>query len=187
MNILHFISMRNVFIAAILCFPGASFAQADGSSLPISPDTKLITYQDVVKADGLSKQLFNRAVNWINVNYKNPADVTKVRNPESGLIEILHRFDLSRIDDKGNKVAAGVVIYTLRLELKDGRYRYTITDMSLKSASRFPVERWLDKTDKAYNPNYALFLTQLDKQVKEVIASLKKGMLSDVQPKKDTW
>lgn len=187
MNAPHFEYVRTLFMAAILGIPVALLAQEGVPAMPVNPETNLITYQEVIKVDGLQKDLFNRAIEWINVNYKNPADVTKVRNPESGLIEIFHRFNLDRIDEKGNKIAAGIVVYILRLDMKDGRYRYTITDMSLKQSSRYPIERWLDKTDKAYNPNYELYLGQLDKQVKVLIESLKNGMQPGIQKKKDVW
>jgi len=187
MKAAHFKSIRTLFMTAILGLPGALIAQETIPVMPVNPETKLITYQEVLTVDGLKKELFNRAIEWINVNYKNPAEVTKVRNPESGLIEIFHRFDLDRTDNNGNIVDAGIVVYTLRLDLKDGRYRYKITDMSLKQSSRFPVERWLDKTDKAYNPNYDLYIAQLDKQVKELIESLKKGMQPGIQKKEDVW
>jgi hypothetical protein len=162
-------------------------AQDSTPSLPINPDTKLITYQEVVKVEGTSKDLFSRAIDWINVNYKNPADVTKVRDPQSGLIEILHRIELERTDKQETKIDAGIIIYTMKLELKDGRYRYTITDLNLKQSSKFPIERWLDKKDKAYNPNWNLYLAQLDKQVKTLIESLKKGMLPGIKKKEDIW
>ena len=187
MNGSHFRSLHILFIAAILGLTGTLLAQEATPVMPVNIETKLITYQEVVKVDGLQKELFNRAIEWINVNYKNPADVTKVRNPESGIIEIFHRFDLHRTDEQGNKIDAGNVVYTLLLELKDGRYRYKITDMSLRQSSRFPIGRWLDKTDKAYNPNYNLFLSQVDNQVKVLIESLKKGMLPGIQKKEDTW
>jgi hypothetical protein len=185
MNVSHF--ERIVFVAAMLWLPGALSAQNAGTSLPVNPETKRITYQEVVKVEGLQNELFTRAIDWINVFYKNPADATKVRNLQSGIIEISHNFDLHRIDEQGNKIAAGIVIYALRLELKDGRYRYTLTDMSLKQSSRFPVERWLDKTDKAYNPNYEAFLSQLDTQVKALTGSLKQAMLPGIPQKKDVW
>ena len=50
--------------------------------MPVDPDTKLITYKEVVTVTGTPAELFNRAIEWINKQYKNPADATKVR--ESG-------------------------------------------------------------------------------------------------------
>jgi hypothetical protein len=187
MNVFHYSSFRNIIIAVILGIPFALPAQETTPAMPINPETKLITYQEVIKVDGLQKDLFNRAIEWINSKYKNPSDVTKVRNPENGLIEIFHRFDLHRIDEKGNKIDACIVVYTLRLEMKDGRYRYRLSDMSLKQSSRYPIERWLDKSDKAYNPNYNLYLSQVDTYAKVLIESLKNGMQPGIQKKEDLW
>jgi hypothetical protein len=180
---------KNLIIAAFFAFVTclSAWSQQDEPVIPVNPETKLITYQEVVKVDGTIKDLFSRAIDWINVNYKNPADVTKVRDPQSGIIEILHRIELERTDKQDTKIDAGIIVYTLKLELKDGRYRYTITNLNLKQSSKFPIERWLDKKDKAYNPNWDLYLSQMDKQIKVIIESLKKGMLPGIQKKEDVW
>ena len=50
----------------------------------------------------------------------------------------------------------------------------------------FPLERWLDKADPQYTPKCEEYLSQVDTQIKEIIASLKKGMLPKVV-KSDVW
>jgi hypothetical protein len=163
-----------------------SYSQEITPPLPVDPDSKLITYKEVVQQEGSKLDLFNRAIEWINKTYKNPADVTKVRNPETGLIELIHRIELT-FDEKGVTRAAGIVDYTLKLEMKEGRYRYTITNFNLKQASRVPIEKWLDKTDKAYTPAWDNYLAQVDEHTKKLIESLKKGMEPPVQKKADDW
>jgi len=49
-----------------------------------------------------------------------------------------------------------------------------------------PVERWLNKDAPDYNSNWDLFLAQIDKKIKELILSLKKGMEPPVE-KDDSW
>lgn len=179
-----------LFIVLLLTITGTYtrlHAQGSTSNIPVDPDTKLITYREVVKVEGTTKDFYSRAIDWINVFYKNPDDATKVRDPQTGYIEILHRIDLQRTDDQDVKVPAGIIVYTLKLELKEARYRYTITDLNLKQSSKFPIERWMDKTDKAYNPNWDMYLAQMDKQFKELIESLKKGMLPVAKKKEDVW
>jgi len=161
-------------------------AQDPSVSLPVDEDTKLITYREVVQQEGTKLELFNRAIEWINKEYKNPADVTKVRNPETGLIELIHRIELT-YEEKGVSRSGGIVDYTLKLELKDGRYRYTFTNFNLKQASRVPIERWLDKSDKAYTPAWDLFLSQVDEHTRKVTESLKKGMQPPAAKKADDW
>lgn len=163
-----------------------SIATAQEASLPVDPETKLITYKEVVQQEGNKLDLFNRAIEWINKTYKNPADVTKVRNPETGLVELIHRIELT-YDEKGVTRSGGIVDYTLKLEMREGRYRYTITNFNLKQASRVPIEKWMDKSDRAYVPAWDLYLQQVDSFTKELIISLKQGMQPPVQKKEDTW
>lgn len=161
-------------------------AQQNTATLPVDPDTKLITYKEVVTVTGTPTELFNRAIEWVNKQYKNPTDATKVRNPATGLIEIIHRIELTR-DDKGVSRPAGIVDYAMKLEIKDGRYRYTITNFNFKDVSRQPIEKWMDKKDKAYTPDWDNYLTQVDVATKKLIETLKQGMLPPAPKKTDEW
>lgn len=161
-------------------------AQQNTATLPVDPDTKLITYKEVVTVTGTPTELFNRAIEWVNKQYKNPTDATKVRNPATGLIEIIHRIELTR-DDKGVSRPAGIVDYAMKLEIKDSRYRYTITNFNFKDVSRQPIEKWMDKKDKAYTPDWDNYLTQVDVATKKLIETLKQGMLPPAPKKTDEW
>lgn len=161
-------------------------AQEAGFTIPIDPDTKLITYKEVVTVPGTPSELFNRAIEWINKQYKNPTDATKVRNPATGLIEIIHRIEITK-EDKGVTRTAGIIDYSMKIELKDGRYRYTITNFNLRDASRQPIEKWLDKTDKLYQPVWESYLKQIDEASRKIIESLKSGMQPPAPKKVDEW
>jgi len=154
--------------------------------LPIDPDTKLITYKEVVTETGTKAEFFNRAIEWINKQYKNPADATKVRNPETGLIDIIHRIELT-YEEKGLTRPAGTVDYSFKIELKEGRYRYTITNFTYRQASRVPLEKWMDKKDKAYSPAWDDYLKQVDEFTRKLIESLKLGMKPPPEKKPDEW
>lgn len=164
----------------------ALLAQETAPQLPIDPDLKLITYKEVVNQTGTKVQLFNRAAEWLPKQYANPVDVTKVRNPETGLIEIRHRFDVS-YEEKGVPRTGNSIDYTMRLEFKDGRYRYTITNFLIHDVSRAPVEKWLNKSDKGYSPAWDSYLSQLDAAVKKLVESLKQGMMPPPEKKEDIW
>lgn len=174
-------------IASFSIFFNFSFGQeSNAAKFPIDKDTGLITYQEVVQEAGTADDLYIRCNEWINVNYKNPADVCRVRNRESGVIEILHRIELINMEGD-SKLVAGIVNYLLKLEFKNGRYRYTITDLTLRQSSRFPIERWFDKTDKMYSPLWDSYLDQVDTKVKELIESLKAGMAPVVVAPEEKW
>jgi hypothetical protein len=180
------IILINIVFAAILLSGLNSTAQENAANLPVDPDSKLITYKEVVNVAGTQAELFNRAIEWVNKQYKNPADATKVRNPATGLIEIIHRIELTA-DDKGTSRAAGIVDYSMKIELKEGRYRYIITNFNYKDISRQPIERWMNTADKAYLPAWSNNLKQVDEAANKLIQSLKLTMLPPAPKKVDSW
>ncbi len=172
----------NYFLLCLTAYP-----QANSTRFPIDEETGSITYQEVVNEAGTKDEFFNRAIGWINVYYPNPVDVTKTRDPETGIIKGLHRFKIQSTDIEGNQVDAGIVQYEFALEFKEGRYRYTLTDFVLKDQSRIPVEKWLDKKDPSYSPDWEGFLDQLYDFSHEWIKSLKEGMKPKGKIKDDEW
>lgn len=180
--------IRFVFasLAAVLFTAFSAGAQDVRSMIPVDKDTQVITYQDVVQQAGTADELYIRCIEWINTEYKNPADVCRVRNRESGVIEIRHRMEYFN-DVKDTKVVAGKINYVLKLEFKPGRYRYTVTDMTLQHASRVPVEKWMDKEDTEYSPLWDSYLEQINTQVVELIERLKTGMEPPVIKVEEKW
>ncbi|HCT72258.1 MAG TPA: hypothetical protein DF409_16240 [Bacteroidales bacterium] len=161
-------------------------AQEPVSAYPVDKDTQQITYQEVVQQAGTADELYIRCIEWINTQYKNPADACRIRNRESGVIEINHRFEILN-DAEGAKLIAGIVNYVLKLEFKPGRYRYTLSDMTLRQSSRFPIEKWMDKNDSMYSPLWDKYLEQVNVQVNELINSLKAGMQPPVIKVEEKW
>ena len=81
---------------------------------------------------------------------------------------------------------AGYVYYTLTIEAKDGRYRYTITDIYKKEQARFPIEKWLDTSRPEWTPVRYDHLYQIDEAIHKLIESIEEGM----EPEKvinDEW
>jgi hypothetical protein len=175
-----------LFLGVILCYINLS-SQTISSGLPIDDATKLITYQEVVQEIGTKESFFNSAIGWINEYYPNPVDVTKTRDPQTGKIEGLHRFKIKNTDAEDNQTDAGVIQYEFTLEFKEGRYRYTMTNFVFRQTSRIPVEKWMDKKDPQYNPNWGRYLQQVDEFAKSWIESLKAGMNPKPAAKDDQW
>jgi hypothetical protein len=178
--------MKSITFAFFLVCAGiASFSQK--ANVPVNEDTGLITWQAVVEQNGEPITLYNRCIEWINSQYKNSQEVTKVRKPEEGLIVINHGIRLYDTLDDGNIVASNTVVnYVLRLEFKENRYRYTFTDFTMKAMSRYPLERWLDEKDATYSLKWNGYLVQVDAEVSRLIKSLKEGMIEKVV-KPDEW
>ena len=175
--------MKKLFLISALIFVSITL----NAQVSVDPDTKLITYQEVVTMEGTKDVLYSRAIAWINSYFKNPQGVTTKRDPENGEILCAYRFWMKDADKDGNLVNSTTMVeFKFRLELKEGRYRYTFNQFRKKAASMFHLERWLDKSDPQYTPKCDGYLLQVDENIKEIIASLKKGM-EPKAVKKDDW
>jgi hypothetical protein len=178
---------RLTLLLALLSFGIFSGSIAQSSKLPVDEETGKITYKDVVKVEGSKEDLFNRSISWINSFYKNPLDVTRERNFANGVVKGLHRIKIKNTGKDGTKTDAGTVQYEFTLQFKDGRYRYILTDFVLKRSSKIPVEKWLNKKDPQYNPNWQSYLKQIDDFAQKWIESLKKGMQPPVEKVEEDW
>lgn len=185
-------NMKNVFflIQAVFLFTIVNTLTAQEAvstpNLPLDPDSKKILYQEVIEEKGDPGYLYNKAMEWFNYYYPNPTSIFNVQDRVNGKIEGTARMVLYFTDDKGNRLNAGVVIYTIRLEFKDNRYRYTMTDFNLKGSSRFPIEKWLNKEDPAYNPLWNDYLYQVDTTMQRLTSTLIEKM-KPVEEKTDEW
>jgi hypothetical protein len=177
--------IRVCFLMFIIVF--ALLSKAISQVIPVDEDTKKITYKEVVTQEGTPSVMYNHAIEWINSFYPNPADVTRIRDANNAKIEIKHRIKVWNLDKDGNKISdGGVVEYEMSLEFKEGRYRYIITNFNVLKISKYPLERWMDKKDPGYIPACDSYMKQVDDEVKNIIASLKKGMKPKVV-KDDNW
>lgn len=144
--------------------------------IPVDTNTKLITYIGVVNEAGTKDELYKRGIEWINANYKNPAEVTRIRDAVNGEIEGQHRIQMYYIDKDGNTIKTGLVEYTFILQFKDNKYRYKFTNFYLKDKSRYAVENWLDPKNPGYSPLWDDYLRIIDNHIRKLIESLKAAM-----------
>lgn len=163
------------------------FSQVMTTDLPIDPDSKKIMYRDVVEENGKPAYLYDKAIEWFGYYYVNPQSVYTVQDKVNGKVEGIGRMKISYLDERsGVRRDAGIIQYQLKLEFKENKFRYTITDFNLKAASRFPIEKWMNKTDPAYNSNWDSYLYQVDTVMQRLVSSLKEKMKPTVV-KKDEW
>jgi len=181
--------MRSLLFLSFTLFAiGSSFAQETQPAplMPVDEDSKQITYKEVVNQEGNKDILYDRGAEWLRAFYLSPVSVAKVQDKVNGKIEGTARFPLSYMDDSGLKRDAAIVFYDFKIEFKDGKYRYVINNFHLKAASMFPLEKFLNKRDPAYNPTWDSYLYQTDTTMRSLIVKLKKGMQPKVI-KKDDW
>ncbi len=146
-----------------------------------------ITWQDVVRVpDQEQLDLYYKGIEWLNTYFPNAARVTRRRSPESGIIEGAHSIRLFDVHDEV-RVPSGAVNYTFKLEFREGRFRYTITDFNVRAASRFPMERWLDDTGPFYNPANKAYLEQVRYEIEKMIESMTQYITRPPAPEEEDW
>lgn len=184
-------NMRNTLFFFVLqlsvSFTGLAQQQQVAPDLPLDTDSKKIMYRAVVEETGTPVYLYDKAIGWFGYYYLTPHTVYSVQDKVNGKIEGLGRMKIYYQDEQaGIRRDAGQIVYVIKLELKENKYRYTLTDFNLKGASRFPIEKWMNKSDPAYNANWDSYLYQVDTTMQRLISTLKEKMKPTVI-KKDEW
>jgi hypothetical protein len=181
---------KNLFIIFFLGIISASFAQKDNTlpvpALPIDEDSKLVTYKEVVQQKGSPQELYNRAMEWIKVFYKNTGEVIKDSNRTEGVINMRSSIRIYFKQKDGTLHFKNIVYYNFKLECRQDRYRYTITDFNEKAVAAAPIEIWFDIENPTWDASQYDFLTQIDEQIIKLIESLEEGM-SPKPIKNDDW
>ncbi len=170
------------------------FAQKDKTAAPVAPDmpideeTGLITYKEVIQEQGSATELFDRAMRWAKSFYKNTNEVIKSADREKGVIEMYSSVKIYSHQKDGSKIGKNIVYYTFRLECREGRYRYTITNFKERATSSAPIEAWLDNSsdNKKWDPECFINLQEVDEQILSLLQSLTTGMEPPVE-KVDEW
>jgi hypothetical protein len=181
----------NIIKSAILFLGIIFYSQLNAQDsirdrIPVDSTTKMVTYKSAVNETGTKYELYVRAIEWLNANYKNAADVTRRRDAVNGELEGIHRIQLYFKDNDGNIVKTGLVEYTFLLQFKDNKYRYNFSNFNLKDKSRYPVENWLDKTKQGYSPLWDEYLKIIDTEICRLIDALKVTMKAK-KIVKDDW
>jgi hypothetical protein len=175
----------------------AAFGQKEAPKLPIDSLTSKITYSEVVYVDSLAnkQELFSRAREWFAKAYKSSTNVIQLEDKESGkilgkaLIQVYHK-------SMGSNYPSGYINYTISIYVKDGRYKYEVTDFYHTGQNQIPdygvCEKMINTTDKtmgmSYQKYYNYYLYQMDNNINELIAGLKTNMaVNSGGAKEESW
>jgi len=111
----------------------------DATPPPLDARTQRITYEGVVPVPGASQAvLYERARAWVTQTYNlQNAEIT-TQDPATGQL-VLRGTRLVNLRNTYNGVLrssyAGVVHHTLSIYVKDGRYKYVLTDLTHDAGS----------------------------------------------------
>lgn len=127
--------MKTILIASWLLLSSLSlYAQAPTeTTLPVDTETRKVTYTGVVAVQGAKQsELYTRAKLWLAMTYDDPKDVVKVDEKDAGLLVLRAYTDIPiRFSPVATIPVQQEMSYTLMLNFKDGRYKYTITNYRL--------------------------------------------------------
>lgn len=157
-------------------------------TLPMDNETKLVSYNGVVDQSGIVKsELYKRAMKWIKEYYPNPTGIVQESDSVAGKIVCKARFDARRTLKNGQTAPSDRVQYTLTILLKDGKYKYELTNINIKAPSYLPIEKYFD--EKAENAeDHFNTLNQADETFSALVHSLKDRMDQPSEKvKKDDW
>ncbi|MDO7849195.1 DUF4468 domain-containing protein [Hymenobacter sp. M29] len=126
--------MKSTLTLLLLCLcTGFARAQAlDSLKFPLDADTHRITYAEVVPVEGASQaELYARAKLWFASTFKSAKDVVQAEDKEAGVLQGKGWQDIY-IKSMGIP-SASKLWYTVKLAVKDGRYRYEVTEFEIQS------------------------------------------------------
>ncbi len=178
MNILKHIA----FLILILI---AGYAKAQ--SLPTDPETKKITYQEAITLEGISKSdLFERAKNWMTETYK--TNKFDLENATEGKVQHEGYFTIMLTYDFKYKTEYDV-LYNLTMQVKDGKYRYIITDFKIYNSKngRKTAEGLEGYYAKARTSNKPEIVNQVTAELNKLTTELKTAMETGKQKDKSDW
>lgn len=182
--------IRNLLLVLLLACSSLGFGQKKDKTvevypMPVNEQTQLITYQDVVSMkDAKAHDLYLRGLEWAKHYFQNPTKVIQSADEAEGVIVCNSNLKIhTPTKDGKTSVMAGIVNFELRLEAREGRYRYTISNFTCKNgAVTQNCELWLDKEKAEWTPVRNLHLKEVDTYIQEMVKSLEEGM----EPKEET-
>ena len=171
-------NMKKLIIVFFLCFCALTYGQDSMfSSIPLKNGKAF--YSGIVQIDNVSKnELYNRAKRWFVNTYTSAQDNIQLDDKENG--EIVGKgcfqtnWDIAIISSQNINVCQ-----TIRILIKDNRYKYEITNFSVNyfanagqtSGPAFfdmPLENWMSFSKK----NSQKLFKKIDVHVNDVIKSL---------------
>lgn len=152
-----------------------AFTTAFGQTLKLDSITGKYQSTGIIIVDSLKKDaLFLKTKEWIALNYKSANDVIQLADKESSKIILKGNFSTNMFMKEGS------LEHTLILSFKDGKLRYSYTDLSYYSSGSGKMNF---ESNMAFKKK--IFATT-EEDISSSIASLKKYLLSNSK-KDNEW
>ncbi len=179
--------MKKNYLVVFTLIMFGSFALEGQKTLPLNPDTKLIEYSELVLVDSTLNQseLYLKSKIWFAESFKSANDVIQLDDKDAGII----------IGKGSFSIRGGSVSFTLKIQLKDSRYKYWISNFSHESSVRGYSGGSLDNEKPACGFLYMAKREWIenipeltDQNIKLVIQDLKESLSSSASKMgEDNW
>lgn len=172
--------------------------------VPVDSLTELITYEDVVIQDeSYYDSLYIRAKRWIHTNWGTPyakRKRDKKNNAELYLDDVLYEKFKVQVTrplvvryNKYSKSQHGELQFTITMRFKDGKYKYTITNLthllpetSLQKDINYVYMEFYMKSERNII-NYDKFLRAADGSIQNIVKDMRKFMREPIEVDEDDW
>jgi len=170
--------MRKIFQLLIFLLSIQLFAESEINKPPIENSTGKYTYQEVITVPNTnSQELYSRAKLWLAMTYRSAQDVIQLDDPDNGKIVAKGTFSIVYY------MNSAFIRHTLIIEIKDNRYRYTVTDFIFDNNYwSAPLE-----DDKKFTGQKKKLFNQLYAKVNDLINGMKTSMEKANTSGTDEW
>jgi len=166
--------MKPIFLILLMSVSIGSFSQEP------------LTYSEVVEVSGVNKdELFVRGREWFNENFKSSKDVLQVTDKDNGellgkgIMEVTYTYRYL-----GERTITSDVGFQMNVWVKDGKYKYEMTNFSDNSNFEIGLITTLDETHKTFpsvsakkmNEIYVALKIGTKDKAADLIDNLKSGM-----------
>lgn len=183
--------MKNLIVSILLTASLNGFGQK--MLLDVLPlKNGIVFYSDVIEVDSIDKdELYKRAKRWFVESYKDANKVIQLDDKDSG--EIIGKGSFDALWN-ATFVASHVVNvgHTVKIQVKDGKYRYEITDFRVRyvtSSTQYTSSSLVDYPIETWNmerpANTRKFLPQVNLSVAKLIDSMNNYMTT--KPTNKDW
>lgn len=160
--------------------------------LPVNKESKLIEYTELVTVESslTQKILYSKAKDWFDKAFKSSDNVIQKDDKEEGII-----IGKGIIPVKGGMyLTDGKIDFTLKVQVKDGRYKYWISNFSHKSYKEGYSGGALENEKPAcgnfnmVKKGWTEVKEIADQNAKKIIKSLKDALsMKSAESEKDNW
>lgn len=124
-----------IFTAGVIGLAACASAATPPQILPRDATTGRITFQAVVAAEGVSADdLYSRAKLWAATTYRSAKTVVDLEDRDAGRLMVKGRMTIPYAG-----LSSMDIRYQVLVEVKDGRFRYTLTDLELVGTGGSPT------------------------------------------------